>query len=187
MKKGIFDLFKEQRWPYGNTSLGERETNRCLQVKSRYEDFLAGRSTESSDEPDLTDSEQAFAAEADLRDFLANNLGRIEPGLHLFQRDDRRGVEFPVDDGRIDILAVDRTGKFVVIELKLSMGRNRALGQLLYYMGWVDNNLGNGPCRGMVIAKEITDDLIIATQRVGGVSLYKYYLSVSVERVTGSV
>jgi len=89
-----------------------------------------------------------------------------------------------VDEGRIDILARDKSGRFVVFELKVSRGRNKTLGQILYYMGWVDNHLGKGPCRGIIIAKDISDDLILATQRVQGVSLYRYKLSVSVEQVT---
>ena len=92
-------------------------------------------------------------------------------------------MEFPVDGGRIDILAIDNANQFVVFELKLTRGRNKTLGQLLYYMGWVDKHLGNGSCRGIIIAKEISDDLITAVQRVKGVSLYRYKLSVSVEKV----
>ena len=72
----------------------------------------------------------------------------------------------------MDILARDRNGKLVVIELKLSRGRNRTIGQLLYYMGWIDQHLGDGKCRGMIIAREITSDLIVATTRVLGISLY---------------
>lgn len=112
------------------------------------------------------------------------NPGRTEPGLRLYEMGERSGVEFPVEGGFIDILAIDRNEKFVVIELKVGQGRNRAIGQLLYYMGWVDNHLGNGPCRGMIIAKEIPEDLIIATQRVPGVAMYRYSLSVSVELVS---
>jgi len=82
-------------------------------------------------------------------------------------------VEFPVDDGEIDILATDRQQRFVVFELKLAGGCNKVLGQLLYHMGWVDKHLGNGPCRGIIVAKEISDDLISAAQRVKGVSLYQ--------------
>jgi len=51
-------------------------------------------------------------------------------------------------------------------------------------MGWVDKNLGKGPCRGMIIAKEIPDDLLLAVQRVPGVSVSRYHLSVSVELVS---
>jgi hypothetical protein len=44
--------------------------------------------------------------------------------------------------------------------------------------------LGKGPCRGVIVAKEISDDLVLAPQRVQGVSLYRYKLSVSVEKVS---
>ena len=67
---------------------------------------------------------------------------------------------------------------------RLARGRNKALGQLLYYMGWVDKHLGKGACRGIIVAREISDDLVLAAQRVQGVSLYRYKLSVSVERVS---
>ena len=92
-------------------------------------------------------------------------------------------MEFQIDGGRIDILALDKSDKPVVIELKLSRGRNPVIGQLLYYMGWVDQNLGEGQSRGMIIAREIPDELILATQRIAGVTLYQYAVSVSVRRV----
>jgi RecB family endonuclease NucS len=92
-------------------------------------------------------------------------------------------VEYHIDGGFIDILAVDRDSKFVVIELKLSKGRSKTIGQLLYYMGWVDKNLGKGPCRGMIIAREITSDLVTAVQRVPGVTLSRYKLNVIVEHL----
>ncbi|MBN2208029.1 MAG: DUF91 domain-containing protein [Candidatus Coatesbacteria bacterium] len=183
-RKQLFDVFKEQYWPAGKSSWGQRKSEFWLRLKARYEDFLAGRESVSSE--DEADEDQGFAAEADLRDFLANNLERVEAGLQLHRDGEKPGVEFPVEDGRIDILASDKTGRFVVFELKLARGRNRALGQLLYYMGWVDKHLGKGPCRGIIVAKEISDDLVLATQRVQGVSLYRYKLSVSVERVSSS-
>lgn len=180
-KNQLMDEFKQLYWPAGNTSWGRRKSEFWSRLKGRYEDFLAGRGESLPEESE--DEDQAFAAEADLRDFLANNLDCVESGLHLYQQGERNGVEFPVDDGWIDILAVDKAGRFVVFELKLTRGRNKALGQILYYMGWVDKNLGKGPCRGIIVAKEISDDLVLAVQRVTGVSLYRYKLSVSVEQV----
>ena len=79
--------------------------------------------------------------------------------------------------------SVDSAGKFVVIELKLSQGRNRTLGQLLYYMGWVDQHLGNGPCRGIIIASEITEELSVAVAGVPGVQLARYRMSFAIEPV----
>jgi RecB family endonuclease NucS len=121
---------------------------------------------------------------AHLRDFLAKNLDRIEPGLRLFEADGRNGVEFPVDHGRVDLLAVDRDQKFVVVELKLSQGRYKVLGQILYYMGWVDKHLGHGPCRGYIIASEISDELSVAASRVVGVNLAKYRMSFAIEPIS---
>jgi len=141
---------------------------------------------ELDDAPDMeveSAQQQAFALEADLRDFLANNLHTIELGLKLYEDGDRSGVEYSIDGGRIDILALDNSGTPVVIELKLSRGRNHTIGQLLYYMGWVDQNLGKGQSRGMIIAREISDELVLATQRVAGVLLFKYAVSLSVSRV----
>jgi hypothetical protein len=182
-KQGIFDEFKTSYWAYGNTPGGERRRRRFLKLKSRYEDFLSGRESIPEEEEEEQDEDRQFAAESDLRDFLAKNPGCIEKGLHVYHSGDRDGVEFPIDGGFIDLLCVDQNNSYVVIELKVGKGRNKTIGQLLYYMGWVDKNFGNGPCRGIIIAKEIPNDLVLAVQRVPGVSLYRYNLSVSVEQV----
>ena len=182
--KQLYETFVDRHWPLGKEAWGKRKTEFWVSLKSRYEDYLEGKGTErDSDDLEEEESEQAFAAESDLRDFLAKSLESVEPGLKLYEKGDQSGTEFPVEDGRIDILATDKGGKFVVFELKLARGRNKALGQLLYYMGWIDANLGKGPCRGIIVAKEISEDLILAVRRVQGVSLYKYILSVSLERV----
>jgi hypothetical protein len=181
-KHGIFEEFKARYWSVGNTPEGQRLRRRFLRIKEQYDEWLKGGDDAIADEEE-EEADQAFAAETDLRNFLAKNLNCIEAGLRLYQTAEYSGVEFPVDDGRIDILAVDRNDRFLVVELKVSKGRNKALGQLLYYMGWVDNKLGKGPCRGLIIAKEISDALVLAVQRASGVSLAQYKLSVSIESV----
>lgn len=185
--KGLFDEFKRTHWSFGNTAAGERKRQFYLRIKQQYEDFLAGHEELGADT--AADDERAsvptleFAIEAHLRDFLAKNLERVEPGLRLYASEGASGVEFAVDGGRIDLLAIDRSGTFVVIELKLSQGRNRTLGQILYYMGWVDEHLGNGHCRGVIIASEITDDLAVAVRRVPGVILARYVMNFAIEPV----
>lgn len=187
-KHGIFEEFKTTYWDFGNTPTGETQRRRYLRIKTQYEEFLAGRGPEPAGEGGAegsSDPEEAleFALEAHLRDFLARNLDRIEVGLRLYTSDARNGVEFPVEGGRIDLLAVDGAGKYVVIELKLSQGRSKTLGQLLYYMGWVDQYMGQAPCRGFIIANEITEDLSVAVSRVPGVSLARYRMSFAIEAV----
>lgn len=190
IEKGIFDQFKSEFWPFGNSSGGVALTNRYLAIKQRYEDALHGGSEgDPDDAAELEDAQdQAFAFESHLRDFLVKNPEHIEPGLRVYSKDGASGVEYVVDGGkgRIDILAIDNQNRFVVIELKLLSGRNKALGQLCYYMGWVDKHLGGGPCRGIIIAKEIPEELTLAVQRVPGVSLGKYSLSVSVAKMPAS-
>ncbi len=181
--KGVLETFKETCWKNGNAPDGEQRIRRYLRIKQQYEDFLSSGQPLEPDEQEPV-SEQEFAYEADLRDFLAEHLNVIEPGLGLYQDEKGKGVEYPVEGGRIDILAKERGGRLVVIELKVSRGRNPTIGQLLYYMGWVDKNLSGGDkSRGIIVAKEISDDLCLACQRVPDVALYKYVLSVATTRV----
>ena len=75
-----------------------------------------------------------FAYEHDLRDYLAHNLHIIEPSLKLYKDEGITGVEFPAGGRYIDILALDKNGGYVVIELKVSKGYDRVIGQLLRYV-----------------------------------------------------
>lgn len=182
---GLLAEFIAQHWSYGKTPGGEAKRRRYLQLWARHEAVLSGRDLrEEADDDEESSTDQSFAVESDLRDYLAHNLSVIEPGLRVFEQGERKGVEFPVAGGFIDILAKDRDGRFAVIELKLSRGRNKTIGQLLYYMGWVDKNLGGRePCRGLIVAREITDDLLVATTRAPGVSLHRYRIAMVVEAV----
>ena len=190
-ERGLLETFIKQHWAFGDTAEGKKKLRQYERLRIRHQQLLGGadededvrhESTPTEDE----DSSQSFALESDLRDFLANNLSVLEPGLSLYNLGGRTGGEFSIDHGQIDILGVDRDKKYVVIELKLSRGRNRALGQLLYYMGWVDKNLGSGPCRGIIVASEISDEVRIASQRVPGVALFRYRIAMSVEPVSVS-
>ncbi len=140
---------------------------------------------EKSVEVEEAASPSEFAYESDLRDFLAKNLSLIEPGLQLYQDEGIMGIEFPVDGRFIDILALDAEKRLVVIELKVSRGYDRVIGQLLRYMAWIGKNHaepGQG-VRGIIAAREISDDLKLACSYLPTVSLYEYELSVSLKRV----
>lgn len=126
-----------------------------------------------------------FAYESDLRDFLAKNLSVIEPGLQLYQDEGITGVEFPAGGRFIDILAVDAEKRLVVIELKVSRGYDRVVGQLLRYMAWIEKNHAEPgqEVRGVIAAREISEDLKLACSKVPGISLYEYELSVLLRRI----
>lgn len=142
--------------------------------------------TESSTE-ETTAEEKAseFAYEKDLQSFLSKNLQLIEHGLRLYEEEGITGIEYPAGGRFIDILAVDKNNNYVVIELKVSRGYDRVIGQLLRYMAWIEKHqMDSGQSvRGVIIAKEITDDLTLATSRIKDVELFEYELSVTLKKV----
>lgn len=149
----------------------------------------------SAAEPDSTEDEDMgvdsaeevheFAYENDLKNFLSNNLNVIRSTLCLYQDGDISGVEFPVGNRRIDILAVEDEKDFVVIELKVSKGYDRVIGQLLRYMGWIEQNLAEPgqAVKGMIIARSISEDLRLATSRISDVELYEYEMSIALNKI----
>jgi endonuclease len=125
-----------------------------------------------------------FAYEKDLQNYLVRNLHHLESGLRLYEEEGLSGVEYNAGGRYIDILAVDSNGSFVVIELKVSKGYDRVIGQLLRYMGWVESNLAEQKAvRGMIVASEITQDLILATSHIADrVKLFEYNLTFNINQ-----
>jgi endonuclease len=140
------------------------------------------------DPPDDGETEPTlsqFAYESDLRNFLSKNLNVLERGLRLYEEEGITGIEFPAGGRSIDILALDTSGAYVVIELKVSRGYDRTVGQVRRYMGWIAKNHADPgqAVRGVIIAREITQDLILACSGLSDVQLFEYELSVSVKKI----
>jgi len=140
--------------------------------------------TEITDESDDGQSSM-FAYERDLREYLARNLQLLEAGLRLYEQEGVSGVEYPAGGRFIDILAVDAASNYVIIELKVSRGYDRVVGQLLRYMGRIASHHADAGqrVRGIIVAKEITEDLKLACMRQSDITLFEYSLAVSVQRV----
>ena len=144
---------------------------------------------EGEDEDEMATRPQTdgeFAYETDLRNYLTNNLATLEDGLRLYDEEEITGIEFPVGGRYIDILATDSAGGLVVIELKVSRGYDRVVGQLMRYVAWIKKNLAENDqrVRGMIVAREISEDLILACSLVPDVELFEYELSLALRRVT---
>src|SRR5260370_15034113 len=122
-RKDLLDRFIETNWQFALTLEGKKKLNHYDQVYSRYEaSGVGGTHNGNTTTEDETEAGTKFALEEQLRDYLAENLGILKPGLSLWPVEDRDAVEFQVDgqgpSRRIDILAKDRGGLPVVIELK---------------------------------------------------------------------
>ena len=127
-----------------------------------------------------------FALEKDLQRYLADNLQIIEPGLTLFQDEDISGFEYPAGGGRrIDILAKDKLGHFVVLELKVERGYDRVVGQLLRYVNWVRKELAEPGqlVRGIIVCRTMSEDLVLACASLKDIQLFEYKLQVTVSKV----
>lgn len=100
---------------------------------------------------------------------LRLHIDQLEPGLTII--DD--GAERSVDSGFIDITARDSSGTIVVIELKAGPAGQRAIGQILSYMGDIAGEEG-GNVRGILVASEFDAKAKAAARMVPDLTLTKY-------------
>jgi len=145
-----------------------------------------GAVDEDQEDGEAMPGSSEFLLERDLQRYLAENLECIEPGLRLYEDEDIRGIEYEVGGGRrIDILALDKTNAFVVLELKVSRGYDRVVGQLLRYMNWIRKELADPSqrVRGIIVCRSISEDLRLACASIRDVELCEYKLSVTVSKV----
>lgn len=156
-----------------------------IYVRAPSEGGESGRHEESQEGGEEPSESAGFAYESDLRDFLSRNLTIIEPGLRLYEEEGISGVEFPVGGRFVDILALDKIKNFVVVELKVSSGYDRVVGQILRYMAWIEKHQAEPgqQVRGVIIARQITEDLRLAASKIPDVGLFEYDLSVSLRKV----
>ncbi len=120
-----------------------------------------------------------FSLEKHLEEFLLDNWQRTSLGdwLDLHEEDGETAQQFRTDVGPIDILARDKkTGDWMVIELKKDRDNDRAVGQILRYMGWVKTRKAQAKekVRGIIVVGQLDERLKCALQVVDNVELYNY-------------
>ncbi|MBK9027608.1 MAG: DUF91 domain-containing protein [Propionivibrio sp.] len=121
--------------------------------------------------------ETSISLERDIEDHLIHNLEAIEKGLKFVSR------QFVTDVGRIDILAEDKNGSRVVIEVKVGEAKDSAVGQVARYLGWFAK-LDGKPPRGMLVCADFPQGVRYAATVIPNLTLHAYKISFAFERAT---
>jgi len=130
-------------------------------------------------EPELEEAAgRTFKLEQDLQDALRENIGQLEDGLTVVDG----GKEYMVEAGFIDILARDKAGRWVVIELKAGDAKADSVAQILSYMSCVAEEK-KGETRGILIASDFVPRVRWAVRSVPTLALQKYRFSFAFEKV----
>lgn len=130
-----------------------------------------------------------FALEKHLEDFLVKNWAQTELGklYDIYEEDGEvRGQQYPSDTGPLDILAVSKDKKtLLVVELKKGRVSDNVVGQIQRYMGYVKAELAedNQEVRGVIIGLE--DDLKIkrALSVTTNIDFYRYQINFKLFKV----
>ena len=113
---------------------------------------------------------QRISLERDMQAALRIEIEQLEAGLTVI--DD--GAERSVNSGFIDITARDVSDATVVIELKAGPAGQRAVAQILSYMGDVAAEEEGGTVRGILVASAFDSKAKAAAKMVPHLILRKY-------------
>lgn len=132
---------------------------------------------------DTIEDPSTFAMEKHLEEFLVSNWSQTELGksYNIFTDEgDIVGQQYPTDTGPIDILAISKDGKkLLVVELKRGRASDVVVGQILRYMGYVQDELAEEgqTVHGVIIALEDDPKLKRALVIVPTIDFYRYAVS----------
>jgi len=138
-------------------------------AEDEYPDFIADVPTVNRIAND-TDAGQLIGLERDMQTVLRRSIEELEDGLVIIDE----GAERSVPSGFIDITAQDASGAIVVIELKTGTARQKAVGQILSYMGDLVEEESEKPIRGILVAGDFDKKARSAARMVPNLSLRKY-------------
>ena len=116
---------------------------------------------------------QIIGLERDMQAALRRAIEQLEHGLEII--DD--GAERSVSSGFIDITAKDARGSIVAIELKTGTARQKAVAQILSYMGDLADEEPDLEVRGILVAADFDKKARAVARVVPTLSLQAYRVS----------
>lgn len=153
--------------------------------QDKYENFIDDK-VEAMELNNIFDNEStidttSFILEKYLQDFITSNFRKIfGDNVDIFiDKDGIKGDQYNTGNaGIMDILAFDKANnKFIIIELKRNKSSDIVVGQILRYIGWVEENLCNNEekIEGIIICGEGDVRLQYAIKPVSSFVKLKYY------------
>ena len=145
----------------------------------RYRRFLEDETEtpapETVEEENVSEPEpsQTIGLERDMQAAVRQNIGQVEQGLSITDGGRERSVEI----GVIDITAEDAERIPVVIELKTGVAGQRAVAQILSYMGSIMDEENRDDVRGILIASEFDKKARAAAKVIPTLTLMRYQFS----------
>ncbi|MBM3769912.1 MAG: DUF91 domain-containing protein [Acidimicrobiia bacterium] len=131
-----------------------------------------------STDPDVQDP-LVFALEKHLEDFLVANWSQTLLGKKygLYNDGENFGQQFPTDTGAIDILAISKDKReLLIVELKKGRASDSVVGQILRYMGYIKEVTAEDHhrVRGVIIASEDDQRIKRALTVAPDVEFFRY-------------
>jgi restriction system protein len=151
--------------------------------RDEIEKFVGGASAPmivSTDES--VEDPVAFAMEKHLEDFLVQNWAQTNLGreFNIYEEEgDRVGQQYSTDTGPIDILAISKDKKsLLVVELKKGRASDAVVGQTLRYMGYVQEELAEDgqSVKGIIIALDDDQRIRRALAATPNITFYRYQI-----------
>jgi restriction system protein len=124
----------------------------------------------------------SFALEEHLEAFLIKNWSHTELGkdYDIYEVDGEKAKQFPTDTGRMDILAISKDKKrLLVVELKRGRASYAVVGQMLTYMSFVQEELveEGQTVHGAIIAHDDDQRIRRALSMTQNIKFYRYQVS----------
>ena len=147
-----------------------------------------GRSHTIISNDETVEDPSIFALEKHLEDFLIQNWKSTDIGknFNVYEEDGEMvGQQYPTDTGPIDILAVSKDNKtLLVVELKKGRVSDVVVGQCQRYMGYVKEELAeeNQDVRGIIIGFEDDKKIHRALSVTQNIELYTYKVNFQLEK-----
>lgn len=156
----------------------------CTKYSEEIERLIGGDKPATLISTDQTvEDPSVFALEKHLESFLVENWAQTDLGkkYDIYSVDGELvGQQFQSDTGPIDILAISRDKKeLLVVELKKGRASDNVVGQIQRYMGYVKDELAedNQIVKGVIIALEDDNKLKRALSVTNNIEFYKYQVS----------